>query len=87
MQPTVVSRRKLKNGSRQKQDTSRKRKLELPNRRVTLKREHNFAKIVKCNKPWAKKFGRTMSSITTYPNRKENILSTVAVKADKETDK
>ena len=86
MQPTSVSRRTLKNGSRQKQHTSRKRKLELPNRRVTLKREHNFAKIVKCNKPSTKKLGSTMSSITTYPNRKVNILSTVAVKADKETD-
>ena len=58
---TAFSRRKFKNGSRQKQDTSRKRKLELPNRRV--KREHNFVKTVKFNKPLAKKYS-TMSSTT-----------------------
>ena len=86
VQPTAVSRRKFKNGSRQKQDTSRKRKLELPNRIVTLKREHNLAKIVKFNKPSAKSSGRTMSSTTTYPTRKEKILSTVAAKTDKETN-
>ena len=86
VQPTAVSRRKFKNGSRQKQDTSRKRKLKLPNRRVTLKREHNLAKIVKFNKPSAKSSGRTMSSTTTYPTRKEKILSTVAAKTDKETN-
>ena len=34
VQPTAVSRRKFKNGSRQKEDTSRKRKLELSNRRT-----------------------------------------------------
>ena len=86
MQPTAVSGRKFKNGSRQKQDTSWKKKLELPSRRVTLKREHNFAKIVKFNKPSAKKSGRTMSSTTTYPTRKENVLSTVAAKTEKEID-
>ena len=69
----------------QKQDTFRKRKLELPNRRVTLKRKHNFAKMVKFNKPSVKKSGRTMSSTTIYPTRKENVLSTVAAKTDKET--
>ena len=87
VQPTAVSRKRLKNGSRQKQDASRKRKLESPNTRVALKTEHNFAKTVKFDKPSAKKSGRTMSSTTTYPTRKEKILSTVVVKTDKETDK
>ena len=64
VQPNAFSRREFKNGSRQKQDTSRKRKLELPNRRVTLKREHNFVKTVKFNKPSAKKYDSTMSSTT-----------------------
>ena len=50
VQPTAVSRRKFKNGGRQKQDTSRKRKLELSSRRLTLKRERSFAKTVKLNK-------------------------------------
>ena len=86
VQPTGVSRRNLKYGSRQKQDTSQKKKLVLPNRRVTLKRERNFAKIVKSNKPSAKKSGRTMSSTTTYLTRKEKVLSTAAAKTDKETD-
>ena len=80
MQPTSVSRRKLKNGSRQKEGASRKRKLELTERRVTLKREESFSKRVKINKPSAKKSGRTMSSTTTYPTRKENALLTVAEK-------
>ena len=85
VQPTAVSRRMFKNGSRQKQDTSQKRKLELPNRKVTLKREHNFAKVVKFNKPSAKKSGRTVSSTTTYSTRKEKFLSSVSAKTDKET--
>ena len=56
VQPTAVfSRKKSKTGSRQQHNTSGKRKLELPNRRVTLKKEHNFAKIVKINKTSAKK--------------------------------
>ena len=67
VQPTAFCRRKFKNGSRQKQDTSRKRKLELPNRRV--KREHNFFKTVKFNKPSAKKYDSTMSSATTLPTK------------------
>ena len=49
VQPTAFSRKNFKNGSRQKQDTSRKRKLELSNRRVALKIKSNFAKIVKLN--------------------------------------
>ena len=84
--PSAVSRRKFENGSRQEQDTSRKRKLELPNRRVTLKREHDFAKIVKFNISSTKKSGRKMSSTTRYPTRKEKNLSSVAAKTDKETD-
>ena len=87
VQPTAVSRRRFKNGSRQKQDASRKRKLEPSNRRVALKKEHNFAKTVKFDKQSAKKSARTMSSTTTYPTGKEKILSTVVVKTDKETDK
>ena len=88
VQPIAVfSRRKFKNGSRQKQDTSRKRKLELPNRRVTLKWKQNFAKIVKFNKLSAKKSGRTVSSTTTYLIRKEKVLPTVMAETHKETDK
>ena len=79
-QPTAVSRSKLKNSNRQKQDTSRKRKLELRNRRVSLKREHNFAKIVTFNKASAKKSSRIMSSTTTYLTRKERVLSSVTSK-------
>ena len=82
----VFSKRKFKNDSRQKQDTSRKRKLDLTNRRITLKREHNFAKIVKFNKPSAKKSGRTVSSTATYPTRKEKALPTVMAETHKETD-
>ena len=73
VQPNAFSRREFKNGSRQKQDTSRKRKLELPNRRVTLKREHNFVKTVKFNKPSAKKYDSTMSSTTTLPTKKNKV--------------
>ena len=79
-QPAAVSRSKLKNSNRQKQDTSRKRKLELPNRRVSLKREHNFSKIVTFIKASEKKSGRIMSSTTTYLTRKERVLSTVTSK-------
>ena len=86
VQPNAFSRREFKNGSRQKQDTSRKRKLELPNRRVTLKREHNFVKTVKLNKPSAKKYDSTMSSTATLPTKKNKVLPTLTAKADKETD-
>ena len=73
VQPAAVSRRISKNGSRQKQDTNRKRKLELPNRRISTKRDHNLGKLIKLNVPPAKKSGHTMVSNTTYPVRKEKI--------------
>ena len=86
MQPTAASGRKFKMVAGRSKIPLEKKKLELPSRRVTLKREHNFAKIVKFNKPSAKKSGRTMSSTTTYPTRKEKVLSTVAAKTEKEID-
>ena len=73
VQPAAVSRRISKNGSRQKQDTNRKRKLEFPNRKISTKRDHNIGKIIKLNVPPAKKSGRTMISSTTYPARKEKV--------------
>ena len=87
VQPSAVSRSNFKNGSRQKQDTSRKRRLELFNRRATPKRELNFANIVKFDKLSAKKSDPTMSSTTTYLTRKERVLPTDTAKTDKETDK
>ena len=80
MRLTAICGRKLKNGSRPKQHTSRKRKLEITERRVTFIREESLSNIVKINKPSAKKSVRTMSSTTTYPTRKENVLLTVAEK-------
>ena len=73
VQPAAVSRRRHKNGSRQKVDKSRKRKLELPNRKLTVKREHKLSKLIESDKPPAKKAGRTMISVTTYPKRKNKI--------------
>ena len=70
VQPTAVARRKVKNGSRQKTDTSRKRKLDLPTRKVSTKREHYLSKIIDSNKPSAKKAGRTMTSTTRSYTKK-----------------
>ena len=60
---TVVARRVKKNGSRQKQGNSHRKKLEL---RITTKRKHNISKIIDTNEPAAKKPGHTMVSVTIY---------------------
>ena len=61
VQPTAVARKKKRNGSRQKQDSSRKRKLELPNRKIDVKRTHCLSKIIDMNQAPAKK---------AYPTKK-----------------
>ena len=68
VQPTAVSRRKSKIGSRQKQDTSITKSL--PHRRITTKRKHSMTHIIDENVPSAKKAGRSMVSNTKYPIRK-----------------
>ena len=65
VQPTAVSRRKSKTGSRSKQST-------LPHRLVTIKRRHNISEAIQNNVQSAKKAGRAMKSTTTYPARKRN---------------
>ena len=69
VQPAAVSRRLKKNGSRQKQDSSRCKKMELPERRITKKREHSISKVIEANQPAAKKAGRSMLSISTSKKR------------------
>ena len=70
VQPAAVARRKSKNGSRQKQDTSIKKQLNLPIRKQSVKRKHNLSQNVAMNQAPAKKAGRTMVSCTTYPKKK-----------------
>ena len=69
VQPTAVSRRKSKNGSRQKQDNAGTKSL--PSRRVTVKRKHSLSQVINENVPSAKKAGRSMISNTKYPKRKK----------------
>ena len=65
VQPTAVSRRKSKIGSRQKQDTSKFKKMNnIPNRIKKNKRKHNLSQIILNNQAPAKKAGRTMPSLT-----------------------
>lgn len=68
VQPTAVSRRKSKIGSRQKQSNVALKSL--PNRPVALKRKHSMKEIVEKNVPPAKKAGRSMISNTKYFNKK-----------------
>ena len=71
VQPTAVSRRKSKIGSRRKQDTKRVfSNKELPIRLIKTKRKHNISEVVDKNQPSAKKAGRSMVSVTTYPKKK-----------------
>ena len=76
-QPTAVSRRRKKIGSRRKQDTrgdSHKRTLNdnLPQRRTTLKRRHNISEMIDSGLPSAKKSGSLkMKTNVTYPRRKK----------------
>ena len=64
IQPTAVSRRKSKIGSRRKQDTKRvSSNKELPTRLIKIKRKHNISEV-------AKKAGRSMISVTTHPKKK-----------------
>ena len=64
VQPAAVSRRRVFNGSRQKQDSSRKRKLDLPHRKQNKKRPHKLSENIANNELPAKKAGRTMTSVT-----------------------
>ena len=71
VQPTAVSRRKSKIGSRRKQDTKRVSSTkELPTRLIKTKRKHNISEVVDKNQPSAKKAGRSMISVTTHPKKK-----------------
>ena len=79
MQPAAVSRRVKKDRSRQKQDNSHRKKLKLPKRRITTKRQHNISKFIDTNEPAAKMdavwyrsmdAGRSMVSVITYPKKK-----------------
>ena len=67
VQPTAVSRRVSKIGSRQRQSNNKTKVL--PNRRITLKRKHKLSEVVDLNVPSAKKAGRSMISNTKYPKR------------------
>ena len=62
VQPTAVSRRKSKIGSRE----NNVRTSSLPNRSISLKRKHNMKEIFVMNVPFAKKAGRSMVSNTKY---------------------
>ena len=64
VQPTAVSRRKSKIGSRQKQSTVKTKML--PNRPESVKRKHNISDIVDLNIPLTKKAGRSMIRNTKY---------------------
>ena len=70
VQRAAVAKRVNKKGRFQKQDNSHRNKLELPKRRIIIKRQHNISKIVGTNEPAAKKSGRTVVSVTTYPKEK-----------------
>ena len=63
-QPTAVSRRKARIGSRQRQKNIGTKSL--PERSISLKRKHNMKEIVDMNGPSAKKAGRSMISNTKY---------------------
>ena len=79
MQPTAASRSSTMEAGRSKIPAEKE------NESYAIE-EHIIAKIVKFNKPSAKKYDRTMSSTTTYPTRKEKFLPTVTAKIDQETD-
>ena len=69
VQPTSVSRQKLKNGSCQKQ--SHVKTKTVPIRPVKTKRKHDIKAAIDSNVPSAKKAGRSMVSNTKHVNRKE----------------
>ena len=77
VQPAAVSRRKVFNGSRQKQDCTRKRKLDLPYRKQNKKRNHNLSENIANNQLPAKKAGRTMTSVTRCPLKKKKVATKV----------
>ena len=66
VQPTALSRRKSKTGSRSKPSI-------LPHRSISVKRKHDISEAIRTNVPSAKKAGRVMKSVTTYPVRKNKI--------------
>ena len=68
VQPAAVSRRKSKVGSRQKQDTQKIH--DLATRPVKTKRLHSISKAIISNQQSAKKVGRSMISVATYPSKK-----------------
>ena len=68
VQPNSVSRRRTHNGSRKKVDSANKSKT-LPHRPVSKKKPHNFTLCLNKNVPCAKKAGRVMKSMTSYPDR------------------
>ena len=46
-------------------------KEKFPNRHITTKRPHNISVAIKNNQQSSKKAGRSMNSVTTYPNLKK----------------
>ena len=64
VQPTALSRRKSKTGSKPSI---------LPHRSISVKRKHDISEAIRTNVPSAKKAGRAMKSVTTYPVRKNKI--------------
>ena len=64
VQPTAVSRRKSKIGSRQRQSNVGTKGL--PNHPISLKRKQSMKQIVDMNVLSAKKAGRSMVSNTKY---------------------
>ena len=69
VQPTAVSRRKSKNGSRQKQSNVKTKTL--PIRPVKTKRKYDITAVIDSNVPSAKKAGWSMVSNTKHFNGKE----------------
>ena len=69
VQPTAVSHRRSKNGSRQKQSNVKTKTL--PIRPVKIKRKYDITAAIDSNVPSAKKGGRSMVSNIKHFNRKE----------------
>ena len=67
VQPTSVSRRKSKIGSRQRQSSVATKNL--PILLISLKRKHSIKEVIDKNVPSAKKAGRSMNSNTKYLRR------------------
>ena len=79
VQPAAVSRRKSKIGSRQKQDT--RKTYDLATRPVKVKRFHSISQAIRTNQQSAKKAGRSMKSIATYPKKRKTPANELKIKS------